>query len=67
MDLKVTTLDGEDAGSIALSDDGRALAERCSPAIRELSRVERGLGDTADSPRGALRLTTSIDFGSSRL
>lgn len=53
------------ARSIALSDDGRALADRCTPAIRELGRVERGLGDTADTPRGALRITTSIDFGSS--
>lgn len=51
--------------SFVLSDDGRALYERASPALREVADVERDLLDSASTPRGLLRLTASIDFGSS--
>ena len=50
--------------SFVLSDDGRALYERASPALREVADVERDLLDSASTPRGLLRLTASIDFGS---
>lgn len=49
--------------SFEISDDGRALYERCAPALREIASVERDLGDTAAEPRGRIRVTTSIDFG----
>ncbi len=50
------------ARSFVLSDDGRALYERCAPALREIADVERGLGDTAGAPRGRLSVTASIDL-----
>lgn len=49
--------------SFEISDDGRALYERCAPALREVADVERDLADSASAPRGRVRLTTSIDFG----
>lgn len=51
--------------AFVLSDDGRALFERCAPALREITRVEQDLGDSEATPRGRLRVTTSIDFGPS--
>lgn len=53
------------ARAIALTEDGRALYERCSPALRELQDIERDLNDHTASPRGKLRLTSSIDLSSS--
>jgi len=50
--------------SFVLSDDGRALFERCGPALREIDDVARDLADSPTTPRGRLHLTTSIDFGS---
>lgn len=49
--------------SFVLSDDGRALYERCAPALREIGDVERDLADSEATPRGRLRLTASIDLG----
>lgn len=49
--------------SIALSDEGRALLDRCGPLLRELGEVERALGDGRDAPCGQLRVTTSVDLG----
>jgi len=49
--------------SFEISDDGRALYDRCAPALREIAGVERDLADSEAAPRGRLRLTTSIDFG----
>lgn len=53
------------ARSFEVSDTGHALYERCLPAVREIAEVERDLGDTEAAPVGLLRLTTSIDMGSS--
>lgn len=52
--------------SITLSDDGRALAERVGPMLREIAEIERGLGDATRSPRGRLRITAPIDVGSTQ-
>lgn len=52
------------ARSFAMSDEGRALVDRCGPPLRELAEVERALGDAQDVPRGRLRVTTSVDIGS---
>lgn len=49
--------------SFEISDDGRALYERCAPALRDIADVERDLADSDAVPRGQLRVTTSIDFG----
>jgi DNA-binding transcriptional LysR family regulator len=51
------------ARSFALSDDGRALYDRCAPAMRDIADVARDLVDSTASPRGRLRVTSSIDFG----
>lgn len=51
------------ARSFAISDEGRALLDRCGPPLRELAEVERALGDAQDVPRGRLRVTTSVDLG----
>lgn len=53
------------ARAFALSDEGRALLDRCGPPLRELAEVERALGDAQDVPRGRLRVTTSVDMGTS--
>ncbi len=50
--------------SFVLSDDGRALFERCAPALRDIADVERDLADSTAAPRGRLRITASIDLGS---
>lgn len=49
--------------SFEISEDGRALYERCAPALRDIADVERNLADSKASPRGRIRLTTSIDLG----
>ena len=51
------------ARSFAISDEGRALLDRCGPPLRELAEVERALGDGQELPRGRLRVTTSVDLG----
>lgn len=52
------------ARSFVLSDDGQALYARCAPALRDISDVERDLADSRASPRGRIRVTASIDLGS---
>jgi len=49
--------------SFDISDDGRALYERCAPALRDIADVERDIADSEGTPRGRIRLSTSIDFG----
>lgn len=49
--------------SFEISADGRALYERCAPPLREIDGVVGDLRDEAGSPRGQLRVTASIDFG----
>ena len=49
--------------SFEISDDGRALYDRCGPPLRDIADVERDLADSEAAPRGHIRLTTSIDFG----
>ncbi len=49
--------------SFEISDDGRALYDRCAPALRDIADVERDLADSDAAPRGRLCVTTSIDFG----
>ena len=39
-----------------LSDDGRALFERCGPALREIADVERDLADPAAGVTVALEV-----------
>ncbi|MEM6925523.1 MAG: LysR family transcriptional regulator [Myxococcota bacterium] len=51
------------ARSFVLSDDGRALYDRCAPALRDIGDVQRDLGDSDAAPRGTLRVSASIDFG----
>jgi DNA-binding transcriptional LysR family regulator len=51
------------ARSFAISDEGRALLDRCGPPLRELAEVDRALGDGQAVPRGRLRVTTSVDIG----
>ncbi len=52
--------------SFEISDDGLALYARCAPALRDIRDVERDLADSASSPRGRVRVTTSIDVGTSQ-
>ncbi|MED5370231.1 MAG: LysR family transcriptional regulator [Myxococcota bacterium] len=49
--------------SFQLTEDGEALMSRCAPALQEIAAVERDLGDRAEAPRGLLRVTASIDLG----
>ena len=52
------------ARSIELTDDGRALAERCAPALRELDSAMQQVVEE-DVPRGVLVVTTAMDFSQS--
>lgn len=49
--------------SFEISDDGRTLYDRCVAALRDIADVERDLADSERSPRGRLRVTASIDLG----
>ena len=53
------------ARSVALSDAGRALAERAAPALREAAEAMSSLGDRAAHPAGELRLSAPPDLGAS--
>ncbi|MCA9566920.1 MAG: LysR family transcriptional regulator [Myxococcales bacterium] len=50
--------------SFEISDDGQALYDRCAPALREIADVERDLADSDATPRGAIRVSATMDFGS---
>ncbi len=54
------------ARAVALTDHGRALHRRTSPALRELQDAGEALLDTTATPAGRLRLTTAVDFGQTR-
>ena len=53
------------ARSVALSDAGRALAERAAPALREAHQAMHALGDRLAHPTGQLRLSAPPDLGAS--
>ncbi|MCA9543164.1 MAG: LysR family transcriptional regulator [Myxococcales bacterium] len=53
------------ARAFALSDDGRALYERCAPHLRDIADVAGDLADSTAEPQGTLRVTASIDLGTS--
>ncbi len=61
-DLDVALLQ-RSSRSFALTDDGRALVDRCGPALREIADVERGFGDAPAKLRGELRISAPIDIG----
>jgi len=50
------------ARSIALTDDGRRLSARSSPALRELTDIERELTEARGEPAGRLRVTAPPDL-----
>lgn len=52
--------------SFEISDDGRALYERCAPALRDIADVERDLADSEGAPRGRIRVTASMDLATTR-
>ncbi len=52
--------------SFVLSEDGRALQARASPALRELDDALRDLADQDAELRGELSLSCSIDLAGSR-
>jgi DNA-binding transcriptional LysR family regulator len=43
--------------AVSLTDDGRAFAERCAPAIAEIEAASAALADGEGKPRGTLRVT----------
>lgn len=63
-DLGVALL-SRSARSFELTDDGRALAARCAPAMQELEEARRDLGDSSDEPRGELRISAAVDLAGS--
>jgi DNA-binding transcriptional LysR family regulator len=48
---------------ISLTETGRAFHERCVQILAELDEAEREAAPQAAEPRGTLRLTTAINFG----
>src|SRR5512134_1605605 len=48
---------------ISLTETGRAFHERCVQILAELDEAEREAAQEAAEPRGAIRLTTSVNFG----
>jgi DNA-binding transcriptional LysR family regulator len=48
---------------INLTESGRAFHERCVQILAELDEAEREASQEAAAPRGTIRLTTSINFG----
>ena len=49
---------------ISLTEAGRTFHERCVQILAELDEAEREVGQEAAEPRGTIRLTTSVNFGS---
>ena len=43
---------------------GPESVARCGPALRDITDATRDLADSEAVPRGRLRVTASIDFGS---
>ena len=48
---------------ISLTETGRSFHERCVQILAELDEAEREVGREAYEPRGTIRLTTSVNFG----
>lgn len=48
---------------ISLTETGRAFHERCVQILADLDEAEREAAQEAAEPRGTIRLTTSINFG----
>lgn len=46
-----------------LTERGRAYYERCAQILTELEEAEREAAQEATEPRGTVRLTTSVNFG----
>jgi DNA-binding transcriptional LysR family regulator len=46
-----------------LTERGRAYYERCAQILTELEEAEREAAQEATEPRGTIRLTTSVNFG----
>jgi DNA-binding transcriptional LysR family regulator len=52
---------------ISLTEAGRTFHERCVQILAELAEAEREVGQEAAEPRGTIRLTTSVNFGSRQI
>ena len=48
---------------ISLTETGRAFHERCVQILAELDEAEREAAQETAEPRGTIRLTTSVNFG----
>ena len=48
---------------LSLTESGQGFYERCVQLLADLDDAERAATESAASPRGTLRLTTSINFG----
>jgi DNA-binding transcriptional LysR family regulator len=49
----------------SLTDDGRALSERCAYSLREIRSVKEGLVDRSSRPSGKLVVATPVEAGAS--
>jgi DNA-binding transcriptional LysR family regulator len=52
---------------VAPTEAGLAYFEKVEPLVEELARANQGVADSAQQPRGTLRLTTSVSFGHERV
>ena len=48
---------------ISLTETGRTFHERCVQILADLDEAERAAAQEAAEPRGTIRLTTSVNFG----
>jgi len=49
--------------TVSPTDAGRAFVERCASVLDELEAAERAVSALQDSPRGLLRLSAPVSFG----
>src|SRR5205085_9745946 len=52
---------------LSLTESGRAFHERCVQLLADLEEAERSANTTTATPRGTLRLTSSMTFGARHL
>lgn len=52
---------------LRLTDEGSAFYERCRRIMEEVDEAERSVAQAADKPRGHLRVTAPIEFGTAFL
>ncbi|MGC1818988.1 MAG: LysR family transcriptional regulator [Casimicrobiaceae bacterium] len=52
---------------LSLTESGRGFYERCVQLLADLEEAEEAIASTSVVPRGTLRLTASVSFGSSYL